>query len=123
MIYLIFSRGEKMSEKLDKLMQLKGAIAAGEYTPDGKLVEYKGPMPKEMAEMIAKMVAANTLMGTVEAESFTKISRMRWTPFLGWTVAAGEYVVCVMGNYGVFVRLTEADFNQIFKTLREVAGI
>jgi|GEM_PF-4480687 len=38
MIYLIFSRGEKMSEKLDKLMQLKGAIAAGEYTPDGKLL-------------------------------------------------------------------------------------
>ncbi|QGA68284.1 DUF2173 family protein [Sulfolobus sp. E11-6] len=112
-----------MSEKLDKLMQLKGAIAAGQYTPDGKLVEYKGPLTREIAEMVAKMVAANTLMGTVEAESFTKISGMKWTPFLGWAVAAGEYAVCVMGNYGVFVKLSEADFNKIFKTLREVAGI
>ncbi|MBW9141558.1 MAG: DUF2173 family protein, partial [Candidatus Aramenus sp.] len=29
--------------------------------------------------------------------------------------------VCVMGNYGVFVELAKADFNEIFKTLMEVA--
>ncbi|AHC51987.1 hypothetical protein SUSAZ_08600 [Sulfolobus acidocaldarius SUSAZ] len=112
-----------MNEKLHKLMRLKGALVAGHYANDGKLIEYEGQLPKELAEMVAKMVAANTLMGTVEAESFSKISGMKWTPFLGWAVAAGEYAVCVMGNYGVFVKLVEADFNEIFKTLREVAGV
>ena len=102
-------------------MRLKGAIAAGHFTADGKLVEYKGPLTKELAEMVAKMCAANSLMGTIEAESFTKISGMKWTPFLGWAVAAGEYAVCVMGNYGVFVKLSEADFNEIFKVLGEVS--
>ena len=111
-----------MSEaKLERLMKIKGAIAAGEYSPDGKLVAYKGDIPKDIAELVAKMCAANTLMGTIEAELFTKVSGMKWTPFLGWAVAAGDYAVCVMGNYGVFVKLSEADFNQIFKELGEVA--
>ena len=112
-----------MSEKLDRLMKLKGAVAAGEYTHDGKVVNYKGPLSKELAELVAKMVAANTLMGTTQAEAFTRISGMKWTPFLGWAVAAGEYAVCVMGNHGVFVKLAEADFNEIFKTLAEVSRI
>ena len=109
------------SEKLERLMKLKGAVAAGSFSPDGKLVEYTGPLSKELAEMVAKMCAANSLMANVEAESFTKISGMKWTPVLGWAVAAGEYAVCVMGNYGVFVKLSEADFNEIFKVLGEVA--
>jgi roadblock/LC7 domain-containing protein len=46
---------------------------------------------------------------------------MKWTPFHGWAVAAGDYAVCVMGQYGVFVKLNEADFNLIFKELGEVA--
>ncbi|QIW24756.1 DUF2173 family protein [Sulfolobus sp. S-194] len=110
-----------VSEKLDRLMKLKGAIAAGHFTADGKLVEYKGPLTKELAEMVAKMCAANSMMGAIEAEAFTKISGMNWSPLLGWAVAAGDYAVCVMGNYGVFVKLSEADFNEIFKVLGEIA--
>lgn len=108
-------------DKLDRLMSLKGAVAAGEYSPDGKLVAYKGNIPKEMAEMVAMMCAANTLMGKTEAELFTKLYKMNWSPFHGWGVAAEDYAVCIMGNYGVFVELSKADFNEIFKTLMEVA--
>ncbi|EZQ11240.1 DUF2173 family protein [Acidianus sp. RZ1] len=107
------------SQKLEKLMKVKGVIVAGEYKNDGTLVEYKGQMSKEMADMVAKMVAANTLMGTVQAEAFSKISGMKWTPFHGWAVAAGDYAVCVMGNYGVFVKLGEASFDEVFKALSE----
>ncbi len=45
---------------------------------------------------------------------------MKWTPLHGWAVAAGDYAVCVMGTYGVFVRLSEADFNAIFEEFGEV---
>ncbi|QKQ99100.1 DUF2173 family protein [Metallosphaera tengchongensis] len=109
------------SAKLDRLMKLKGAVAAGKYSMEGKVVEYKGNIPKDIAEMVAMMVAANTMMGKMQAEGFTKLTGMKWTPFHGWAVAAGDYAVCVMGHYGVFVKMAEADFNDIFKTLMEVA--
>ncbi|WP_373468573.1 DUF2173 family protein [Acidianus infernus] len=87
-------------------MKLKGAIAAGEFKENGELAGYKVPMPEDLAK---------SLMAKTEAE----ISGMKWTPLIGW--AAGEYAVCVVGRYGV--KVNEADFNEIFKTLREVAGI
>jgi roadblock/LC7 domain-containing protein len=106
---------------LDKLMGLKGAVAAGEFTPGGDLLTYKGELTEDVAKMTAKMCAANTLMGTTEAESFTRISGMKWSPFHGWAVSAGDYSVCVMGHVGVFVETAKADFNDIFKVLAEEA--
>lgn len=110
-----------VSEKLGKLMKVKGAIAAGKFTMDGKVEEYTGPLSKEVAEMVAMMCAANTMMAKMQAEGFTKFSGMKWTPLHGWAVAAGDYAVCVMGHYGVFVKLNEADFNEIFRVLGEVS--
>jgi roadblock/LC7 domain-containing protein len=104
-------------------MRIKGAVAAGQYKLTGELVAYKGEIPKEVAEMVAEMCAANTMMAKMQADVFTAFSKMNWKPLIGWAVAAGEYAVCVIGEYGVFVKLNEADFNEIFKTLREVAGI
>jgi len=109
------------SEKLEKLMKIKGTVTTGHFTADGKLGEYTGEISKEMAEMVAKMCVANTLMAETQADGFSKFSGMKWTPLHGWSVAAGDYAVCVMGHYGVFVKLSEADFNEIFKVLGEVA--
>ena len=109
--------------KLDRLMGLGGAVAAGEFSPGGDLVAYKGDLPEDIAKLIARMCAANTLMGTSQAESFTHMSGMKWTPFHGWAVAAGDFSVCVMGHNGVFVETSKADFNDIFKTLGEEAHV
>ena len=108
---------------LDRLMGLSGAVSAGEFTPGGELVSYKGDLTEEIAKMIAQLCAANTLMGTTQAESFTRISGMKWAPFHGWAVAAGDYSVCVMGHIGVFVETAKADFNDIFTVLSEEAHI
>lgn len=108
---------------LKRLMGLSGAVAAYELTPGGELVSYKGDVSEEIAGLVARMCAANTLMGTTQAETFTRISGMKWTPFHGWAVAAGDYSVCVMGHIGVFVETAKADFNNIFKILGEEAHI
>jgi len=108
---------------LDRLMELGGATAAGEFTPDGDLMSYKGELPEDIAHLIAKMCAANTLMGTIQAESFARISGMKWTPFHGWAVSAGDYSVCVLGHIGVFVETAKADFNDIYRVLSEEAHI
>ncbi len=108
---------------LDRLMGLGGAVAAGEFTSSGELAAYKGDIPEDIAKVIAKMCAANTLMGSSQAENFTHISGLKWTPFHGWAVAAGDFSVCVMGHNGVFVETSKADFNDIFKTLGEEAHV
>ena len=108
---------------LDRVMGLKGAVAAGEFTPGGDLVTYKGELTEDIAKLIARMCAANTLMGTTQAESFTRISGMKWTPFHGCAVAAGDFSVCVMGHIGLFVETAKADFNDIFRVLGEEAHI
>ncbi len=93
---------------LDRLMGLGGAVAAGEFAPGGELVTYKGDITEDVAKLIARMCAANSLMGTSQAENFTHISGMKWTPFHGWAVAAGDFSVCVMGHIGVFVETSKA---------------
>jgi len=108
---------------LDRLMGLSGATAAGEFTAGGDLVTYKGDLPEEIARLIAKMCAANSLMGTTQADSFTRISGMKWMPFHGWAIAAGDYSVCVIGNLGVFVETAKADFNDIYRVLSEEAHV
>ena len=112
-----------MAADLDKLMALDGAVAAGEFSVGGDLVDYKGELSREHAEMVAMMCAANSLMGKMQAESFTKHTRMNWSPFRGWAVAAGDYSVCVMGHLGVFVKTAEADFNDVFSVLGGQAGV
>jgi len=112
-----------MAVNLDKLMALKGAIAAGEFGVGGNLVAYKGQMKEEHAKMVAMMCAANSLMGKMQAEGFSAYTGMKWSPFKGWAVSAGDYSVCVMGNAGVFVETAKASFDEIFKTLGQVAGV
>lgn len=112
-----------MAVNLDKLMALPGVIAAGEFGPQGELIAYKGALKPEHAQMTALMCAANNLMLKMQAEGFSAYTGMQWTPFKGWAVAAGNYAVCVMGNAGVFVDTAQADFNQIFQTLGQEAGL
>lgn len=112
-----------MAVNLDRLMNLRGVFAAGEFGPDGFLVAYKGPLSEEHAAMTALMCAANNLMLRMQAEGFSRYTGMQWTPLRGWAVAAGDYAVCVMGNAGVFVKSDEADFNQIFRELGQEAGV
>jgi roadblock/LC7 domain-containing protein len=108
---------------IKRLMGLSGAVAVYEFTPDGELVSYKGDVNEEIARLVARMTAANTLLGSTQAETFTRISGMKWMPFHGWAVAAGDYSVCVMGHLAVFVETAKADFNTIFKILGEEAHI
>ena len=82
-----------MASDLDKLMALNGAIAAGEFTPTGELVAHKGGLSDEHAGMVAMMCAANTMMGKMQSESFSKLTGMSWSPLKGWTVSAGDFSV------------------------------
>jgi roadblock/LC7 domain-containing protein len=49
---------------LDELLKIDGVVAAGEFTADGKLVDYKSKidMSREVAAMTAQYCATVTMM-------------------------------------------------------------
>mgnify|MGYP001773042775 CR=1 FL=1 len=108
-------------EKLEKLMKIKGAIAACHFTADGKLLEHKGDIPREIVEMAAKVFAANNMMAQTQLEALSALAKAKFAPLLSWAVAGGDFLICVAGHYGIVVKLSEADLNLIYKELSEVA--
>jgi roadblock/LC7 domain-containing protein len=104
---------------LDDLLGIEGVAAAGEFTPDGQLVDYKAKMDmsEEMAQMTAQFCATVTMMFNTLAGSFTRLSGMNWVPQQGWAYSGGEWTVAIGGNRGVFIETAKADFNQLFEVL------
>ncbi len=96
-------------------------MAAGEFTADGTLVDYKAnmDMSREMAEMSAQFCATVTMMFNTLASAFSQLSGMNWTPQQGWAYSGGDMTVAIGGggDKGVFIETTKADFNQLFQVL------
>lgn len=104
---------------LEELLKLDGVAAAGEFTADGKLSDYKAnmDMPPELAEMTAQFCATISMTFNTLAGAFTQLSQMNWVPQQGWMYAGGDWTVAIGGNKGVFVETAKADFNQLFQVL------
>ncbi|MFN3751998.1 MAG: DUF2173 family protein [Thiobacillus sp.] len=103
---------------LNELLKIKGVFAAGSFSDDGKLTGYAGEISEDEAAMAAAMCAANMHMARMQTDGFTAMSgESGWTPATGFSLAGPRFSVCVMGNVGVFARLGEASFNDVFKAL------
>lgn len=104
---------------LEDLLKLNGVVAAGEFTADGKLVDFRAKMdmPPEMAAMTAQFCASVTMMFNTLAGAFSQLSKMNWVPQQGWMYAGGDWTMAVGNNRGVFVETAKADFNQLFQAL------
>lgn len=103
---------------LNKLLQIKGVFAAGSFSDEGNLTAFAGDITEEHAAMAAAMCAANMHMARMQVDGYTAMSgESGWTPATGFALAGPKFAVCVMNNTGVFSRLGEASFNEIFKAL------
>lgn len=106
---------------IDDLLDIKGVVAAGEFSPDGSLVDYGAnmDMPEELAATTAQFCATVTMLFDTLGGAFTEMSGMNWTPQQGWMYAGGDYTVAIGGTTGVFVETDKADFNQLYEVLVE----
>jgi len=104
---------------LDELLKLDGVVAAGEFAPDGRLLDFKAKMDMspELAQMSAQFCSSVTALFNTLSSAFTQLSGMSWSPQHGWAFAGGDYSVCVGGTRGVFVETAKADYNQLFSAL------
>jgi roadblock/LC7 domain-containing protein len=105
--------------KIDDLLTIDGVVAAGEFTADGTLVDYKASMnmPPEMAAMSAQFCATVAMTFNTLAGAFSKLTGMHWTPQQGWACSGGDMTVAVAGRYGIFIKTEKGDFNQLFQVL------
>jgi roadblock/LC7 domain-containing protein len=108
-----------MAATLDDLLKMDGVVAAGEFTTDGKMVNYKAKMDMspELAAMTAQFCATVTMLFNTLAGAYTQLSRMKWTPQQGWAYSGGDFTVAIGGNKGVFIETSKADFNRLFQVL------
>ena len=107
---------------LDQLMQIKGVLAAGMFSPSGDLVDFKSAvqMPQDQAGMTAQFCGTVSIMFNTLAKAYSHMyTNMSWLPPKFWAYGGGDMAVCVGGTMGVFVEIAQADFNQLFKTLAE----
>ena len=104
---------------LEDLLKINGVVAAGEFSADGKLVDFKAKMDmsRDMAAMTAQYCATVTMMFNTLAVAYTQLSKMNWIPQKGWAYTGGDWTVAVGGNRGVFVETSKADFNKLFEAL------
>jgi roadblock/LC7 domain-containing protein len=116
-----------MTVNLDHLSALKGAIAAGEFDPEGKLIACKGDFFLEQSELIDLMGTANAIMKkiVVQMEAMARDEKHAESdiPVHGWAVSTGEHAICVMGNVGVFVNTGLTNFKMVCRTLGKEAGV
>jgi roadblock/LC7 domain-containing protein len=104
---------------LEDLLKLPGVMAAGEFSADGKLVNYKAKMEmsRELASTTAQFCGTVTMLFDTLAGAFTQLSKMNWTPQKGWAYSGGDWSVAVGGHRGVFVQTAKADFKKLFEAL------
>ncbi len=98
---------------LDRLIELKGVIAAGQFTPAGGIVRAVGDVPQDEMEIAARLCADITHRLQQSMDEHAEASSINWRPLVGWAVWSGSYTIFVMGNTGVFVDPKYADLNQL----------
>jgi roadblock/LC7 domain-containing protein len=104
---------------LDRLMNIKGVVAAGQFTDDGKVIRKAGAINDRLMEETARLCAYQNQKLAELTGFFEMKSKMKWQPLIGWAVWGGKYVVVVMGNTGVFIESKHADLKELMVDLLE----
>jgi roadblock/LC7 domain-containing protein len=102
---------------LDRLMKIRGVVAAGQFSESGKVIRKAGLIADELINETAKMCAYQNQKLDELTKLFEIKSKMEWQPLIGWAVWAGRYVVVVMGNTGLFIESKHADLNELMVNL------
>lgn len=101
---------------LDKLMEIRGVVAAGQFSKDGKIIRQVGESPsdiKESAELCLHQSEASAGL----LKRLDEKSDRNWQPLVGWIVWGAKYSVVTVGNTRVFVETSQGDFNQLLVDL------
>jgi roadblock/LC7 domain-containing protein len=106
---------------LDRLMKIKGVVAAGQFSDDGEVIRKVGELPEDLMTSAALCVQQNESSREF-LRALDNRSERDWQPLMGWIVWGGKYSVVVVGSTRVFVETSRGDYNQLMIDLAGSEG-
>ncbi len=97
---------------LDRLMEIEGVVAAGQFSEDGKAIRKVGEIPEDLMESAELCVRQNRASDEFLKSLNDHLPR-EYGSLIGWTVWGSRYSVVVVGNTRVFVETGRGDYNQL----------
>jgi len=97
---------------LDRLMKIRGVVAAGQFSDDGKMIRKVGEMPEDLMESAELCVRQNQATNNFLNSLNDQLPR-EYGSLFGWVVWGSKYSVVVVGNTRVFVETKRGDYNQL----------
>ena len=97
---------------LDRLMEIEGVVAAGQFSEDGKVIRKVGELPEDLMESAELCVRQNQASSDFLNSLNNQMPR-EYGSLVGWTVWGSKYSVVVVGNTRVFVETNRGDYNQL----------
>lgn len=102
---------------LDRLMKIKGVVAAGQFSADGSLRRKVGKLPEEHMKQIAALCQAEGVRAEEWFQSFHGESEIDWMPYVGSAVWGGAYAMVTMGCTFIVIEAKYADVNELMVDL------
>ena len=97
---------------LDRLLEIEGVVAAGQFSEDGKVIRKVGELPEDLMESAELCTRQNHAAEDFLSSLNSQMPR-EYGSLVGWTVWGSEYSVVVVGNTRVFVKTNRGDYNQL----------
>lgn len=71
---------------LDRLMEIPGVIAAGQFSADGKTIRQEGEFSEQVMTSIAKTCADNNSLMETEVKKMSEETGLNCAPLTGWMI-------------------------------------
>lgn len=104
---------------LEELLGIQGVVAAGEFTAEGEVVDYRTAvkMLPEAEQTAAQTLATMVKMSHAADSSYTQATGGRWMSHQARTYSQGDLSLVVGGDRAVVAETAKADFNELFEAL------
>lgn len=101
---------------LDELMSLPGVYGAIEFSSMGELGQLRGEVPRDFAELIAQMCAANMAIYRMQATGWTKLTGQQgFLPERGFAFLTLDHVVMGMDGQAILARSYDFDYDAAYR--------
>ena len=101
---------------LDELMSLPGVYGAIEFSCMGELVEIRGDLKPDLAELVAHMCAANMAIYRMQASGWTKLTGQQgFLPERGFAFVTLDNVVMGMNGNAILAHSKDFDYDAAYQ--------
>jgi len=110
--------------KLEKLIDIDGALAAFEFNPDGELqassISGQSKIEDDVLELLCHVCVANGAIATMQARGWEKMTKMEgFYPIQGFSLIGFEWTVLVSKCFGVIIANDKVDYDGTYAVLDE----